>query len=93
MCDFLSLFTVQILFLDPPSSTYEEALGYFRAAEEVSPNFYSQNLLFIAKCYAQLKNDAKANEYLEKVVNFAPIRSDEDADAVKEARRMLLTDD
>ena len=83
----------QLIAQDPPSSTYEEALGYFRAAEEVSPNFYSLNLLFIAKCYLKLKNEAKANEYLERVQNFAPIRSPEDEDAVKEAQRLLLMED
>jgi len=78
---------------DLPVSTFEEALGYFRAAEEVSPNFYSLNLLFIAKCYIQLKNEVKANEYLERVVNFAPLRSDEDRNAVKEAQRLLILED
>ena len=50
-------------------------------------------MLFIAKCYAHMKNEAKANEYLERVVNFTPLRSDEDANAVKEAQRLLLIDD
>lgn len=77
---------------DLPVSTYEEALGYFRAAEEVSPHFYSLNLLFIAKCYIQLRNEVKADEYLERVVNFAPIRSKEDENAVKEAQRLLRED-
>lgn len=36
----------KMLFAAPPSSTYEEALGYFHRAEQVDPNFYSKNLLF-----------------------------------------------
>jgi len=83
----------QTLFLDPPTSTYEEALGYFLAAEEVSPNFYSLNLLFIAKCYVRLKEEVKAGDFFQRVVHFAPVRSEEDADAVKEAQMMLLIDD
>jgi tetratricopeptide (TPR) repeat protein len=80
----------QTLFVDPPMATFEEALGYFRVAEEISPNFYSMNLLLIAKCYAKLKNYTKEVEYLELVAAFTPLRSEEDKAAVKEAQLLLF---
>jgi len=78
----------QLLFLDLPQSTYEEALGFFRAAEEVAPHSYSLNLLFIAKCYAKLKDEDKTTEFLELVVDFVP-RDDDDRQAIQEAKNML----
>lgn len=60
---------VSTFFAEPPSDTYEEALDYFLRAEEKKANFYSMNLLFIAKCYQRLKNDEKAKEYLTRAAN------------------------
>lgn len=52
-----------------PSGTYEEALEHFLKAEEKKPNFYSMNLLLIAKCYQNLKNNEKAKEYFTLAAN------------------------
>jgi hypothetical protein len=37
------------VFATPPTSTYEEALAYFKKAEETEPSFYSMNLLMLGK--------------------------------------------
>lgn len=60
---------VSAIFATPPTGTYEEALEHFLKAEEKKPNFYSMNLLFIAKCYQGLKNNEKAKEYLTLAAN------------------------
>ncbi|XP_077789005.1 regulator of microtubule dynamics protein 1 isoform X4 [Podarcis muralis] len=54
------------LFSTPPSSTYEEALRYFQKAEDVEPNFYSKNLLFLGKTYMKLNNRKMALFWLSK---------------------------
>lgn len=57
---------VSAIFATPPSGTYEEALDYFLKAEDKQPGFYSMNLLYIGKCYYNLKNNEKAKEFLTK---------------------------
>lgn len=49
--------------------TYEEALENLLKAEEKKPNFYSMNLLLIAKCYQNLKNNEKAKHYFTLAAN------------------------
>lgn len=60
---------VSAIFATPPTGTYEEALEYFLKAEETKANFYSMNLLFIGKCYYNLKNNDKAKEFITKAAN------------------------
>lgn len=60
---------VSAIFATPPTGTYEEALECFLKAEEKKPNFYSMNLLFIGKCYLNLKDKDKAKEYLTRAAN------------------------
>lgn len=57
---------VSTIFATPPTGTYEEALDYFLKAENKKPGFYSMNLLFIGKCYYNLKDKDKAKEFLTK---------------------------
>lgn len=57
---------VSTIFATPPTGTYEEALDYFLKAEDKKPGFYSMNLLFIGKCYYNLKDKDKAKEFLTK---------------------------
>nr|ACZ26275.1 hypothetical protein [Mayetiola destructor] len=57
---------VSAIFATPPTGTYEEALEYFLKAEQTKANFYSMNLLFIGRCYYNLKNKEKAKEYLTR---------------------------
>uniref|UniRef100_A0A6I8RLY5 Regulator of microtubule dynamics protein 1 n=1 Tax=Xenopus tropicalis TaxID=8364 RepID=A0A6I8RLY5_XENTR len=76
------------LFGTPPSATFEEALEYFLQAEEVDPNFYSKNLLFLGKTYLKLKNKSLALDWLTKAKDF-PARTEEDIEVQKEATDLL----
>lgn len=60
---------VSAIFATPPTGTYEEALDYFLKAEEKKANFYSMNLLFIGKCYYNLKKYEQAKEFLDRAAN------------------------
>lgn len=48
------------LFASPPTSTYEEALGYFMDAEKVDPGFYTKNALFVGKTHLAMGDKAQA---------------------------------
>ncbi|XP_075069851.1 regulator of microtubule dynamics protein 1 [Mixophyes fleayi] len=87
----LSWYQVKIaaaLFATPPSSTFEEALIYFEKAEEVDPNFYSKNLLYLGKSFLKLKNKELAVLWLHKAKDY-PARTEEDKEVHKEATQML----
>ncbi|XP_073535640.1 regulator of microtubule dynamics protein 1 [Phyllobates terribilis] len=76
------------LFAAPPSVTYDEALIYFEMAEEVDPNFYSKNLLYLGKTYLKLKNNETALMWLHKAKEY-PVRTEEDKEVHKEATAIL----
>ncbi|KAM7075359.1 regulator of microtubule dynamics protein 1 isoform 2-T3 [Molossus nigricans] len=77
-----------MLFAAPPSSTYEEALGYFQRAEQVDPNFYSKNLLLLGKTYLKLQNKKLAALWLLKAKDY-PARTEEDKQVQTEAAQLL----
>ncbi|XP_036293243.1 regulator of microtubule dynamics protein 1 isoform X1 [Pipistrellus kuhlii] len=77
-----------MLFAAPPSSTYEEALGYFQKAEQVDPNFYSKNLLLLGKTYLKLQNRKLAAFWLLKAKDY-PARTEEDKQTQREAAQLL----
>lgn len=77
-----------ILFTTPPTATFEEALKLFERAEEVSPDFYSKNLLFLGKTFLKLKNKEKAITWLLKAKQVTA-RTDEDKEVIKEATWLL----
>ncbi|XP_036906103.1 regulator of microtubule dynamics protein 1 isoform X2 [Sturnira hondurensis] len=77
-----------ILFAAPPSSTYEEALGYFQRAEQVDPNFYSKNLLLLGKTYLKLQNKKLAAFWLLKAKDY-PAHTQEDKQIQAEAAQLL----
>ncbi|XP_053414353.1 regulator of microtubule dynamics protein 1 isoform X2 [Nycticebus coucang] len=78
----------KILFATPPSSTYEEALGYFHRAEQVDPNFYSKNLLLLGKTYLKLHNKKLAAFWLMKAKDY-PAHTEEDKQIHIEAAQLL----
>ncbi|XP_055964726.1 regulator of microtubule dynamics protein 1 [Sorex fumeus] len=78
----------KMLFATPPSSTYEEALGYFQRAEQVDPNFYSKNLLLLGKTYLKLNNKKLAAFWLMKAKDY-PAHTEEDKQIQTEASRLL----
>ncbi|VDO30251.1 unnamed protein product [Brugia timori] len=55
------------LFSEVPHGTIDEALSDFLEAEKYSPFAWPENLLYIARCYAVMKNKELAKKYLEKV--------------------------
>ncbi|XP_044150763.1 regulator of microtubule dynamics protein 1 [Bufo gargarizans] len=76
------------LFATPPSATFEEALIYFEMAEEVDPNFYSKNLLYLGKTFLKLKNNELALLWLHKAKVY-PVRTEEEKEVHKEATDIL----
>ncbi|XP_077349106.1 regulator of microtubule dynamics protein 1 isoform X1 [Lithobates pipiens] len=78
------------LFASPPSSTFEEALVYFEKAEEVDPNFYSKNLLYLGKTFLQLKNKELAIHWLRKARDYL-VRTEEDKEVHRDATDLLKT--
>ncbi|XP_023982892.1 regulator of microtubule dynamics protein 1 isoform X2 [Physeter macrocephalus] len=78
----------KMLFATPPSSTYEEALGYFHRAEQVDPNFYSKNLLLLGKTYLKLHNKKLAAFWLTKAKDY-PVHTEEDKQIQTEAAQLL----
>ncbi|XP_047401706.1 regulator of microtubule dynamics protein 1 isoform X1 [Sciurus carolinensis] len=78
----------KMLFATPPTSTYEEALGYFHRAEQVDPNFYSKNLLLLGKTYLKLKNKKLAAFWLMKARDY-PAHTEEDKQIQTEAAQLL----
>ncbi|XP_078587511.1 regulator of microtubule dynamics protein 1-like isoform X1 [Branchiostoma floridae x Branchiostoma japonicum] len=79
-----------VIFATPPTSTYDEALGYFLQAESVDPGFYSMNLLMLGKTYMRLGNTSAAMLWLEKV-QTCPSKREEDTQAKLEAEQLLKT--
>ncbi|XP_028741003.1 regulator of microtubule dynamics protein 1 isoform X2 [Peromyscus leucopus] len=78
----------KVLFANPPSSTYEEALKYFHRAEQVDPNFYSKNLLLLGKTYLKLNNKKLAAFWLVKAKGY-PAHTEEDKQIQTEAAQLL----
>jgi len=75
------------LFATPPESSYDDALKSFLEAERLQPN-WKENELYIALCYEQLKDKAKAKEWLQKGASI-PIVSTDDEAADKEIKKLL----
>ncbi|XP_015276917.1 PREDICTED: regulator of microtubule dynamics protein 1 [Gekko japonicus] len=77
-----------VLFATPPSSTYDEALRYFQKAEDIEPNFYSKNLLFLGKTFMKLNNRKMALLWLTKAKERVA-HTEEDKQVQKEAQELL----
>ncbi|XP_064122679.1 regulator of microtubule dynamics protein 1-like isoform X1 [Macrobrachium nipponense] len=71
------------LFGEVPSSSFEEALQHFQAAEELRSSGWKENRLFIAKCYIQLSNYIAAASWLQRAFD-APIITPDDEIVHKE---------
>ena len=52
-----------MIFNELPRGTVHDALKKFLIAEEISPGFYSKNLLMIVKCYIELNARPAAMEF------------------------------
>ncbi|KAK4300678.1 hypothetical protein Pmani_027132 [Petrolisthes manimaculis] len=76
------------LYGEIPTSTIEEALGYFQAAENLTPNGWKENRIFLAKCHLQLKNKEMCIQYLE-LAKEVPIITPDDEAVHKEVLELL----
>ncbi|UYV77002.1 RMDN1 [Cordylochernes scorpioides] len=77
-----------VIFATPPSSTLEEALGYYEKAEATSPLFYSMNLLKLGQVYNEMNRKDDAVQALLKLRSFKPITHD-DREAIKQGEALL----
>ncbi|VVC33569.1 Tetratricopeptide-like helical domain [Cinara cedri] len=77
-----------IFATDIPSSTFEEALEYFREAESIQPKFYCKNLLMLGKTFLKMDNKFSAEYYLKLVTQY-PAKTVEDHQAKLEAEKIL----
>ncbi|CAG9857545.1 unnamed protein product [Phyllotreta striolata] len=60
------------LFSEPPSSTFEEALGHFLEAEKLTAYGWKTNRLMVAKCYVAKGEYKEAVEWLVKASRVSP---------------------
>lgn len=66
------------LFAEVPSSTFEEALEHFRAAEKLRPSGWKENRLFIAKCYILMNDFSLASAWLEQAAAAPSVTPDDE---------------
>ena len=55
------------LFGKLPDTSWDEAYGYFKAAEELDPGFWKKNVLMLGICAKELGQLDEAREHLKKV--------------------------
>ncbi|XP_012945020.1 regulator of microtubule dynamics protein 1 [Aplysia californica] len=77
-----------VIFASPPTSTYDEALGYFKQAEEAEPGFYNQNRVMMGKTYMRLKDKEAAKDHLLTALKYED-KTVDDAQARKDALDLL----
>uniref|UniRef100_A0A182S4Y9 Regulator of microtubule dynamics protein 1 n=1 Tax=Anopheles funestus TaxID=62324 RepID=A0A182S4Y9_ANOFN len=73
---------------NPPTASYEDALECFTKAENIKPNFYALNWLYLGKCYLALKQPAEAKVWLERGA-AVEVRCDDDRICREEATELL----
>lgn len=79
----------QLIFSEIPCSSYDEALQHFLKAEETKPNFYSRNLLMIAKTLLELNRKEDSVVYLRRCVHLIPKKTVDDEKVSEEAQQLL----
>ena len=76
-----------IIYATPPEASFEEALKFFKKANELDKTDI-RNMLYIGYCYDKLDNE-KAAETWFKMAIAAPATSDSDRSLQKEAQEAL----
>lgn len=61
-----------------PSSSYEEAIGFFEKCDAISPKPFTPNWLYLGKCYMNMKKWAEAKKWFTKVIEEDGNQSDPD---------------
>ncbi|ESO83509.1 hypothetical protein LOTGIDRAFT_236543 [Lottia gigantea] len=77
------------LYASPPSATINDALNSFLEADKLKDTKWKENMLFIAKCYIELRNYEKAKEWLNKA-SIVPIKDPSDKEAQIEIDALKL---
>jgi len=83
----MSSFTRNIaamVFRTPPTSSFEEALKHFKAAEDLKPGFWKSNVLYMGMCQYQLGRTDEAKAWISKAISM-PNQTSDDEVAHKEA--------
>ncbi|VUZ47734.1 unnamed protein product [Hymenolepis diminuta] len=73
-------------FKKPPSSSFEEAVEYFEAAQKTDPN-QVLNLCRLAQCYDKLGKGAEAKDYALKAMKYPP-KDSEMEEALNECKHI-----
>jgi len=85
--DFVTRTAASLLFATPPTSTFNEALGYLLKSEELNPNNI-RNRLLIGDTYMAMKDQTKAKEWYQKA-SETPIFGDVEKVYLEEAKTKL----
>ncbi len=77
-----------MIYGELPKATIHDALKKFLLAEEISPGFYSKNLLMIIKCYIELNARPAAMEFTKLLLNRERT-TQEDEDVHQELLKLI----
>ncbi|KAL3873870.1 hypothetical protein ACJMK2_037004 [Sinanodonta woodiana] len=88
MLSWLERKAASALYATPPSSTAEEALACFLEADRLNPGKWKENLLYIGKCYIELKKYSEAVEWLRKAESL-PVVGQDDKESQEELNGLL----
>lgn len=79
-----------VFFATPPTSSFEEALSYFQAAEQIEPGFYSTNWLYLGQTHLKLGQKEEARRWLLLAAGIESTRGD-DVESREKAAKLLKT--
>ena len=86
--DWFSRQIANTIFGTIPTTSYEEALSYFLAAEKIQPKFYLSNQLSIAQCLIALNRVEEAKKWLVSSLDI-PVVTEEDKEDRKAVQKLL----
>ena len=66
-----------------PTSSYEEAIGYFEASNAANPHPFAPNWLYLGKCYMQMRKWAEAKQWFTKIIELEETTNDPDHKEVR----------
>lgn len=78
----------KLVFGELPKGTVHDALKKFLLAEEISPGFYSKNLLMLIKCYTELNQRPPAMEFA-KILLQRERKTKEDEEVHQELLKLI----
>jgi hypothetical protein len=80
----------EALFGTIPSTSMEEALEHFEAAERIKPAKWLENMLWIAKCHAKMGERERARRVLEQA-RSVPRRTKDDEEVQESISRLMAS--